>query len=302
MKTNNIQVHEIMNINKNINCIFYDKEKENNKLWIGASGGIIVYDKNTGQQVNYNIQNSLLPTDWIFVITKDLRNNTWIGTTQGVVRITNDNIWTVYNTKNSGLSCNYVTSIVTDKKGNVWFGTYGGGLVKFDGKNWKSLTNENNSELNWIYSMAIDKNDNIWINFDYGIAKFNCENNNWTIYNSKNSKLPIDKVYSIAVDDNNIWLGIFNKLVKFDYINNVWKKHKVGDSNTIICAFSIVIDNKNNVWFGTDKGIIVYNGKKFRKIRKLGLSSKYIKTMFVSDNEIFIGTIDGVIYNCKLNY
>jgi ligand-binding sensor domain-containing protein len=66
----------------------------------------------------------------------------WLGLNGGVIRhdlrtYKDHELYTVQN-RHAGLMSPGVYKIVIDAQGNKWFGTYGGGLTKFDGKQWKS--------------------------------------------------------------------------------------------------------------------------------------------------------------------
>lgn len=64
----------------------------------------------------------------------------WVGTSNGLLRY--DLVreeQKSYTTKN-GLLSNIIHTVAIDPKGNKWIGTYGGGLSKFDGKQWTTYT------------------------------------------------------------------------------------------------------------------------------------------------------------------
>ena len=83
-----------------------------------------------------------------------------------------------------------------------------GFLSKFDGSNWTSYTASNSgSVFDWggVASIAVDKNDNVWIGTAY-LNKF--DGTNWTSYTTTNSGLLGNFPSCIAVDNNNsIWIG-----------------------------------------------------------------------------------------------
>ena len=83
-----------------------------------------------------------LPNNQIECIYKDSRGILWVGTHNGLAKIEGGTI-TNYSTDN-GLSNNSVWDIVEDAEGNLWFATFGGGISKFDGK---EFTAQNHHEL-----------------------------------------------------------------------------------------------------------------------------------------------------------
>jgi surface antigen len=84
---------------------------------------------------------------------------------------------------------------------------------------------------------------------------------NWTSYNTSNSKLPDNVVWSIATDkQKNKWIGTYGGgLVKFDGVN--WTVYDTSNSdlpdNTVS---TIAIDKEGNKWVGTFGGLAKFDG------------------------------------------
>jgi ligand-binding sensor domain-containing protein len=160
--------------------------------------------------------------------------------------------WIVYNTS-SNLPSNFVLAIAIDGQGNKWIGT-GGGLAKFDGRNW-TVYNISNSGLpdNYVRAIAIDGVGNKWIGTSVGLAKF--DGVNWTVYNTSNSGLPNNDVWAIAIDgQGNKWIGTDGGgLAKFDGIK--WTVYNTSNSGLPYNrVYAIAIDGQGNKWIGTYGG------------------------------------------------
>jgi ligand-binding sensor domain-containing protein len=201
-----------------LSCIEID---EAGNKWIGtiggwgkdtvyASAGLLKFDGTTWTV--YDTSNSGLPSNVITCLIY-YSDTLWIGTNEGLATFDGIN-WNVYDLESfSGLS-NYVTSIKVDKSGNKWIGTSdrndnGGVLTHFIEWDWVSLFSDD------IRCIEIDHSDNIWIGKDFnGLIKLAT---GWTeetifdsvkVYNTSNSGLPNDWIYSIALDDmGNKWIG-----------------------------------------------------------------------------------------------
>lgn len=52
----------------------------NNKLWIGSSKGVYVYDHLTGEYEVYNSRNSSLSVNSVFSLKADSKGRMWLGT------------------------------------------------------------------------------------------------------------------------------------------------------------------------------------------------------------------------------
>jgi ligand-binding sensor domain-containing protein/signal transduction histidine kinase len=71
-----------------------------------------------------------------------------------------------------GLPQSQVSSMVEDQNGYLWIGTMGGGLARFDGREFKVYTTLDGLLSNTISSMQIDSHQNIWIVHPRGFTKF----------------------------------------------------------------------------------------------------------------------------------
>ena len=242
--------------------------------WIGTwDAGLVKYD-GTNWTV-YNTTNSQIPNNRVETIAIDKSGNKWIGCYPGGVAKFYGTNWTIYNTSNSGLPNNAIQTIKIDGYGNKWIGSSYGGLTKFDDKNW-TIYNKYNSPLPSprISSIAIDANGIKWIGTG-GFPDYNNENyradllrfddTNWILYDSTNSDLIRDNIWSIAIDSlNNKWIdgnfdNVFDKLTltKFDGVRRT-TYHPINTTPGNYRISSIVIDKDGNKWLATNGGLAVY--------------------------------------------
>ncbi len=71
-----------------------------------------------------------------------------------------------------GLPQSQVNAIVEDQNGYLWIGTDGGGLARFDGKEFKTYSTLDGLLSNIITSLMIDARQNLWIVHQHGISRF----------------------------------------------------------------------------------------------------------------------------------
>lgn len=71
-----------------------------------------------------------------------------------------------------GLPQSQVNAMVEDENGYLWIGTQGGGLARFDGKEFITYNTPDGLLSNTITSLMIDSKQNIWIIHPRGISKF----------------------------------------------------------------------------------------------------------------------------------
>ena len=152
----------------------------------------------------------------------------------------------------------FVTSIAFDSKGTAWIGTFQQGLIKYDGSiTHFDSTNSSLPDSILIWSIAVDKGDNIWIGSNKGLIKF--DRKTFVIYNKSNAPLLTDNVFALAVDANNIlWFTscVFREggLMKYDGTN--WTLFSPQNSKMPGSLLSdIIVDIQNNVWVTVNEGV-----------------------------------------------
>jgi len=168
----------------------------------------------------------------------------------------------------------------------------------------KYLIKTNTVPANFIACIIQDKAGNIWFGtFGGGLAKF--DGKTWEVFNSHNSKLPSDIVYSLAADKNNsIWIGTLDGLANFD--GSQWlvynKNNSKLPSNMI---YSIAVDINNNKWIGTTKGLVKHFGNSWRNFNTANakIPNKNISALAVDYNDdLWIGTFEGLVKYDGINW
>ena len=104
-----------------------------------------------------------------------------------------------------GLAQDQILCIFQDSKGYIWLGTNGGGVSKFDGKNFQNLNETNGLVNNIVRNISEDRFGNIWLGTQNGISRydgFNFEN-----VTSKHGIFKGEITTQCIDDDNCIWIG-----------------------------------------------------------------------------------------------
>lgn len=117
-----------------------------------------------------------------------------------------------------------------------------------------------------FYSLAFDKNDNIWLSGYNGIAFWN--GNELKVYDTNNSDLPSDITHGLTIDNsNNVWVTLaFKGLLKIK--EDDWEiipNSEIPGLDEYSYLRSPIVDNENNIWFNvfspdTNSNILFYNG------------------------------------------
>jgi ligand-binding sensor domain-containing protein len=107
---------------------------------------------------------------------------------------------------------NYIVSMVVDRDGVVWCGTWGGGLSRFDGKNWRNYTMADGLPGNLIFMLNRDTSGKLWIGTNNGVAVLEGDKvaaNKIKLMTTKDG-LFSNTVFSMATgEDGSKWLGSF---------------------------------------------------------------------------------------------
>lgn len=108
---------------------------------------------------------------------------------------------------------NYIISMEVDRNGIVWCGTWGGGLARFDGKEWKNYTTRDGIPSNHIFMLREDNQGQLWAGTSGGLLAFDAEGKHRTY--TTNDGLFTNNVFSMAEgSDNSRWIGSYGGVAR----------------------------------------------------------------------------------------
>jgi ligand-binding sensor domain-containing protein len=147
-----------------------------------------------------------------------------------------------------------ISAVTVTSTGKLWIGTYDEGFYVDEGAGLIHTSTGFN-----VYAIEEDKNGNIWLGSDFGLAKWN--GYAWEYINDTRN-LPAGSVTALLSDSKDrMWIGIYGKN-KIYRINN----SKL-DSLTLMNGpfgneiWDICEDQKGDIWFATYwDGLIRYDG------------------------------------------
>ncbi|MBX3044640.1 MAG: T9SS type A sorting domain-containing protein [Ignavibacteriae bacterium] len=202
----------------------------------------------------------------------DREGNIWM-VGSGLKKLVGDTLigWDQNNFQEIGLPGPYPSYISVDSTGIFWLGFNGEGLVRFDGESC-IVYDDTNAPFKKhhlggviIYSIVVDKNNNIWVTTALvnGIMKF--DHKEWTVYDSTNTVIKNVPFKGLEIDkNNNIWAGSTIGLYKYDGTD--WYLYNDDNSQINGLVDKIAFDNDNNLWFSTNNhiGLVNYDGINWR--------------------------------------
>ncbi len=227
---------------QSVNCIDF----EGDYVWIGTTGGIVKLDSrdNSTEEIDYNDNLEMLNIKAMAIDNSGVK---WFASSssyremEGALFSFDGTNWVKYTKENSGLPSNMINDLSVDSKGKLYVGT-NMGLVVLDNGIWEIATFENTAH-EYILTISIDRDDNIWCGTIAGVIKYNHSSGQQTTYG-------IGSTNSIAFDnEGNAWCATDNNsivIIKKDSIDSISPQNSEFPGGRVSKIF---IDNNNNKWF-----------------------------------------------------
>lgn len=184
-------------------------------------------------------------------LTVDSDNRVWIafGTEGAAVYSEQKNQWVVYNSSNSPLANNATQGVhgVLADSTSVWAVQLGGGIFKFDGTTWQTIS----ASKSGVY-LGKDPDHNIWINNILTVQKYNGS----TITDVWN-QLPDEDgfIYEIDTDhDGKVWVAQYDDIdltSTIGQLNGTVSYDKTDAAILSSPVWRVEFTSNNNVWIGT---------------------------------------------------
>ncbi len=280
--------------------------------------GLDKYDGN--EFTNFSTFNSGIFTDSVSNVAVDNKNNVWAGTYSGGIMKYNGSTWQLFDSLSDHLPSNRVNgtnSIAFDSHGNTWvafspaydsaWNPVGGGIARYDGNSWFTITPGVVIPYNTINAITIDHQDNLWIACSGKIVKY--DGLNWTEFNQGNSPMGSTNFSCIAVDLNNdIWVGVedyfsLGTLVKIS--NSIVTIYTPANSDIPAgYIFSLAVDDNNSLWIGMwdledpeVNALSKLNGSTFTNytIFNSGVSIHWVNKVIAKNDKIYLSTNLGLV-------
>lgn len=248
-------------------------EDSSGYIYIGTEdGGVSLFNPETRALQPVNIKFGLQDKH-ISVASLKITSNKQllIGTyTQGLLVLdpaSGKSVQLLQATRQDALNSNGISCMMEDHSGNHWVGTNGKGVNVLDKKNsvifrltpQTVFPNDIQLPINgFVRDLAEDKNGQVWIaSHGDGLATYNPDSRQFTVYNSKSSNLPSDKVQTILEDSRGmVWVGTLGGGLCLLNRQTGWFRifsEKEGLPNSNIRK--IVEDKNGTIWVSTNQGL-----------------------------------------------
>lgn len=270
------------------------------RIWIGTQAGLNqLIDPKTNQFKQYTFPGH---TNTINSICEDQVGNLWLGTDDGLVRMTFDQ-HTVHSklfrnksgTPNS-LRENTVTALAIDSQQTLWIGTKHGELDRLNLAD-ESFTHFrqaifglSGSSHDEIFCMFTDRNGTLRIGTPEGLVNLETKSLQITRYQNdvdNPNSLGDNNIFCIFQDQQgSIWLGTYYNGINILHPDNTPFKLITSKTLVIKNINQITEDKKHNLWVGSDGGGLDYLDRRTGALTHYGagpgkLPSLQTKAIFV---------------------
>ncbi|MFA9389669.1 MAG: two-component regulator propeller domain-containing protein [Prolixibacteraceae bacterium] len=243
-------------------------------VWMAkALYGITYYcpHKNKFQLVNIQKQANLCENN-VLSFTEDFKGNIWIGTGDGLNKITTNGEFQKIKLPIDEEKYAYINvySLTTDRTGFIWAGLFQGiGLLKIDPETNK-VVSKRKIPLDNISAILQDRWGVLWIGGLNSLCYINPANDSLVIFKTNPSDQTsigeglVNCIFEKS--DGTLWVGTGGGgLCKFDRNSSVFERFNVqiNDHNSISSntIFSMDEDESGNLWIATSAGLNKYNAQ-----------------------------------------
>ncbi|MFB6340967.1 two-component regulator propeller domain-containing protein [Saccharicrinis sp. FJH62] len=288
------------------NSIFNVFIDDDDIMWLSTfSGGVNYTDLNfkpigsvTGKENN----DASLSSPIVSCFTSDNYNNVYVGTDHGGLNYWNRKTgkFIYYPHAPEYISGTNIKCMTSDSSGKIWIGTYEGGISCFNPvtKKFKYYTSERKLkgalQSNNIYTLAFDKQNNLWISGDQGVDLLDIKTDSIHHKYTNSNK----SAFCIDTKSNTVWYGNGDVgLLYFDWQKDTFVNYLNRDK--LYSTHTIFVDSESNLWIGGKNGIMVAvleTGKIVDYTTNDGLSSNVVNSI-LEDNKknIWVSTSYGLM-------
>ncbi len=140
----------------------------------GRDGSVLVGTTNGFSRVRPGFIDSFGPKDGlsqstVYALHEDRDGSLWVATKHGLNQFI-DSRGLSYTTS-EGLPSNSTGPVLQDRQGTIWVGTLDGGLARFDGRAFTTLTEANGLTANAILALSEDSDGDLWVGTASGLNR-----------------------------------------------------------------------------------------------------------------------------------
>nr|WP_246481078.1 two-component regulator propeller domain-containing protein [Motiliproteus sediminis] len=183
-------------------------EGKNGEIWLATEGGLARYTYGDGGWANWKHVDGLgAPYEQVRSQNKFTRDPADYSSHHARQKVEQglQNVNTAYNP-------NYIVALSVAPNGDVWAGTWGGGLSRFDGEAWHTLTVTDGLPSNHVFMLHHDRDGQLWVGTSHGLARQT--ESGFKVFTTEDG-LYSNTVFSMATQaDGALWIGSFGGVAR----------------------------------------------------------------------------------------
>ena len=230
------------------NHVFTIFEDADGTMWFGTQQGVCRCDGTKFQRPDTM---DGLGRQAVKAILEDSRGSLWFGSEKGAWHYDQKYKRLRPFTGKEGLTNNAISSMLLDSRGILWFGSHGGGIIRYDGRDFSPLSTVHGLALDTVHSILEDRHRHLWFATPGGVSRYDGKAfRNYTVKEG----LSGNDVRAIIEDrEGNLWFGTDGGGVcRFDGKVFTCLTEKNGLSSNVI--WSLLEDREGSIWIGTYRG------------------------------------------------
>lgn len=270
------------------------------RIWIGTMHGLRLLSP--VQEKNKPLRFEPLPSsfsipgvkdEWIKDILEDSQGNIWVGTVNGLARISKDGSAQQMTEKN-GLPASDIDCLYEDKEQNIWIGT-SKGVTKLVTKAGITIYNEQaglfSNDISYLFPLY---DGSIIAGTGNKMQRFNQSNNTF-------SNIPADKTY-YSFSDNKASLALVpgGKYQTSFVVFPAGKKEPVYFSHGSAGGYFACKDLSGNYFFATNEGLLF--SKDFVNWQPAFLPADMRTILIDNSNTLWVGSFDTGLFRIRYEY
>ena len=270
-----IQNGETKTLRRDTSWIFAFLEDDRGMVWIGGMGALYTYSRGA-LSTAWDLRKNSAPVS----LAKDHQGNLWLGTLNGLYRITQDR--RVPEPVARHLVHGEVNAILEDHAGNLWVGTSTSGLFRVAGNEAPSFSSPDGLSDSKVLSLYEDREGSLWVGTASGLDRF--RDTKLTTFNVKEG-LPANATKG-AVETRDGSVYVFcpgGGLARIK--NGVVTAFTTNDGLPSPYANGLFDSKDGSLWLGTVGGLTQYKNGKFTQYKAGGRLSEYFISAINEDEE-----------------
>jgi hypothetical protein len=135
----------------------------------------------------------------------------------------------------------------------MWFSVLSGGIVRFDGTEWTTFTEEDYGlDEDAVMDILEDSQGNLWFAVQAGVARF--KDGEWTSFTAADGLSESYATKIIEDRDGNLWFGTSGGLSRFDGAE--WRNILPDPECSSCYVWDFIQDSSGELWVAGDPGVI----------------------------------------------